>query len=187
MITRIPTGALAGLPSLTLDLAGVPLQDPMVLVQMTLQGLQPGLVAVRLDAAPWGDQDLDAALSYLASDTRTSHLVTWADRPCTESSWPAMPVWVSLDVTPLLQLAGGQSVQDMVDAVNSLPYLPEPRELVLVLPKGSGWISAAHLLEVSSRLACEDCWLYVDRADLRSATHTVAKASGWGVRVTGAD
>lgn len=178
----IPVGEMQGRVAVEVDVSQVDLDDDVDLTQHVLRALVPGAAAIELTNAPWGANQLDRALMMLQADGRTSELEVWAYRPVTETRWASVPVWWVFDASSLF--ASGIEAPALVDAINVLPFLPEPAEVVL---KGAHEQAISHVLldELATRLDPGISWLYLDPQTKawETAKREVARcATPWGLR-----
>jgi hypothetical protein len=174
-------GELQGRIAIEVDLDGRDLSDETALVQAVLHARVPGAVAVELRNAPWGSGALDRALTVMAADARTEGLVVWAMRQVNATSWSSGPIWWVFDASALFMAE--VSAAALVNAINSLPFLPPPSEVALVSP-ALGALSAVLLDELSTRLDAQG-WIYVERGseEWAVAEREIARAATpWGLR-----
>ena len=179
----IPYGELEGRTIVEVDVGAVDLDDEGALTTAILRARVPGAAAVELVHAPWGTPDLDRALMLVAADARTENVELWACRSVHETRWAAHPMWWCLDASPLF--AAQTTALGLVNAINSLPFLPPPAELLVVNPHPQS-ISGALLDELHTRLDPGCSWIYLDRASPAwvVAEREIARANtAWGLRV----
>lgn len=178
----IPFGDLEGRVSVSVDVRDVDLDDDTALVGAVLHALVPGAAAVQLTHAPWGSSQLDRSLMILAADARTAEVEVWAHRSVHETRWSAVPVWWCLDASTLFKAP--TDAAGLVQAINSLPFLPQSAEVVVKAPHAQS-IGAVLLDELHTRLDTGAGWLYLDRQDPAWATaeREIARAAtSWGLR-----
>ncbi len=178
----IPYGELQGCVAVEVDVSTVDLDEEGELTTAVLQARVPNTAAVELVNAPWGTSQLDRALLMLAADGRTEGIQIWACRTVHESRWASHPVWWCLDASALFVGAGGSTA--IVNAINALPFLPPPTEVILLGPAPES-VSAAALDELYTRLDPGGAWVYLDRGDESwgAVEREVARATTpWGLR-----
>ncbi len=178
----ITRGALEGRVAAKVPCGGIDWDEPQNLVEAILRVRAPGLTAVELEDAPWGEPALDRGLLLCAADARCQGVEVIAQRSVSETRWASAPVWWVLDASPLLRVPT-ESPQ-LIHAINDLPFLPQPAEVIVENPHFAN-LSAVVLDEIHTRLDPEHAWIYVeDREAAKRATRFLASAStGWGVRV----
>lgn len=186
-VKLIQYGDKEGLAALRVAVSDLDIANETCLVQAVCYGRPPGANVVVLEGVvPWGSAELDRALLMLASDGRTANMEVWAMRPPSEQRWSSVPVWWAFDISALLSKASTAAL--VVDAVNKLPFVPSPTELVAIDPHPQT-ISAAILDELATRLDAGVGWLYVERGSKAAqvAEREVSRASTpWGMRYRGA-
>jgi hypothetical protein len=128
---------------------------------------------------PWGKPELDRQIRHTMSEGLA--LDFWLLRSCYDTEFPAYPLWLTLDVSLLFD-AG--DTKDIVREMANLPLLPQPSELVVVLPPVDS-INTAVLDEVAMRLDPIVSWLYVPEDQVAHASSVIERcATAWGVRAT---
>ena len=173
---------MQGRVCIRVNVADVDLDDDVALTQAVLSALVPGAAAVELVDAPWGVQQLDRALMMLRADGRTSELEVWALRSVHETRWASAPLWWCLDASPLF--ASGVEAAGLVQAINALPFLPQPAEVVVTNAHEQS-ISHTLLDELATRLDPGVCWLYLDPTSQAwsVAEREIARCvTPWGLR-----
>lgn len=144
---------------------------------------RPGIGFIELEGeVPWGALELERALLLLSSDARTSELEVWASRPIASERWAAAPIWWVHDASAIL--ASPRPVAHVIEAINALPYIPPPSELVVVRPSPTS-VSAASLDELALRLDAGLSWIYADKdseAALIAESEVSRASAAWGVR-----
>lgn len=178
----IPFGDLQGRVRVDVDAREVDLDDETALTGAVIRALVPGAAAVRISHAPWGSGQLDRSLMLLSADARTAEIEVWCHRSVHETRWSAVPVWWCLDASSLFEAP--VDAAGLVQAINSLPFLPQSAEVVIMNPHPQS-IGAALLDELHTRLDTGAGWLYVDRDTeaWKVAEREVARAvTAWGLR-----
>lgn len=179
-VQRVKFGIWEGLACAHLDLTGEDFSDPLCIVRAFGAIRMSGVQCVTIDGARWGSDDFDHALLSFMADARSESHTVWALRQCTETSWGAAPVWCVLDCSVLL--AAPTTRDDLVMAVNKLPWQPRSSEVVVRDPDPSN-LHPALLDEVATRLDPEHAWIYVPHDMMDHATQAAARcATPWGVR-----
>ena len=171
---------MEGCPGVVLPLTGLDFDDPLCILREFGVRRVPGAAAVMMTDARWGAEKFEEALLSFMSDARAEDHQVWARRDCRDVDWSVAPVWWVLDCSPLM--SAPTTRPDLVAAVNGLPWMPPPVEVLVEAPDPSN-VAPSHLDELYTRLDPDHAWLYVPEDELEPTLHVCAKcATPWGVR-----
>ena len=125
-----PHGELEGAPVLAVKLNESTTAEQ--LITQALRNKRPGLRALWLKDAPWGDLDLDTALLKFLGDERTQGLGVVAMRDLDSEHWSQLALYWIADVTKFL---GEPCTMLQLEAkIAALRFYPQVREIVLRQP-----------------------------------------------------
>lgn len=177
----IPAGQMEGMACLEL-VVHQPV-EPADLIARVLREQRPGVQALWIKTAPWGDPTWDHAVLHLLSDERLHELQVMALRDVESEVWAGVSLaWVG-DATNMV--ARQVSTEQIRDAAVALPYRPRLDELVVVDPAESN-LTPAVLDELFTLFDPQvAAWVYA--TDTVEYLEKVAAllprcASPWGLR-----
>lgn len=129
-IELFPFGEIAGAPVLGVTMLSAPQGDQ--LVAQALRNQQPGLRALWIKDAPWGDLDLDTALLKFMGDERCGRLPIMAVRDLEAKAWTNLRIHWIADLSRFL----GEpcSLHDLDEKFGALGLYPPVREILLRKP-----------------------------------------------------
>lgn len=178
-VVAIERGTLQGVAALAIEVSSG--DAPRDVLDVVVGSMRPGLQAILLVDAPWGDPSLDAAIGLLLSDERTHHLPIVAERDVRETAWAAPEIWWVGDASGLL--AAPVNVSQLVDLLNLVPYHPQLSDVVVRSPDPAN-LHPSLLDEVFVRLNPNQAWIHeVPPQSVGDVVATVSRcATPWGVR-----
>ena len=120
------------------------------LATQVLRHRRPGLRALWLKDAPWGDLDLDTALLQFLADPRLQGLPVIAIRDLDSGTWSQLDLYWIADITRFL----GEpcSMGELQQKIMALQFYPQVREILLRQPPPSN-LRSSLLDEIYGHLA----------------------------------